>query len=150
MRGASDGSELFHGLGLRPFGALGDLKLDVVTLRERLESQSFNRGVVDEHIVPLLLRDEPIAGWVRRWYRYHPLPGSRARLLPPSPLRTTRASFPACRSSLANALLWTRFHYGKSLAMDLGMTVRVKQHAVFGTVGTAMRAPHEMMAMPSG
>src|SRR6266699_4998470 len=77
-------------------------------------------------------------------------PGSRAGLLPPSPLRTTRASFPACRSSLANALLWTRFHYGHSLAMDLGMTVRMKQHAVFGTVGTAMRAPHEMMAMPSG
>src|SRR6516225_12280827 len=77
-------------------------------------------------------------------------PGSRAGLLPPSPLRTTRASFPACRSSLANALLRTRFHDGQSLAMDLGMTVRMKQYAVFGTVGTAMRAPHEMMAMPSG
>src|SRR5215471_6908993 len=72
-------------------------------------------------------------------------PGSRAGLLPPSPLRTTRASFPACRSSLANAPLRTRFHDGQSLAMDLGMTVRMEQHAVFGTVGTAMRAPHEMM-----
>jgi hypothetical protein len=30
------------------------------------------------------------------------------------------------------------------------MTVRMKQHAVFGTVGTAMRAPHKMMAMPAG
>src|SRR5919197_2225947 len=58
-------------------------------------------------------------------------PGSRAGLLPPSPLRTTRASFPACRSSLANALLRTRFHHGQSLAMDLGMAVRMKQHTVF-------------------
>src|SRR5919108_6365550 len=77
-------------------------------------------------------------------------PGSRAGLLPPSPLRTTRASFPACRSSLANALLRTRFHDGQSLAMDLGMTVRMKQRTVFGTVRAAMRAPHQMMAMPSG
>src|SRR4029450_2458464 len=37
----------------------------------------------------------------------HP-PGSRARLLSPSPLRTARASFPACRSSLANAPCGTR------------------------------------------
>ena len=36
------------------------------------------------------------------------------------------------------------------MALDLGMTVRMKPHAVFGTVGTAMRAPHEMMALPSG
>ena len=35
-------------------------------------------------------------------------PGSRAGLLPPSPLRTARASFPACRSSLANAPCGTR------------------------------------------
>src|SRR5215813_2095353 len=78
----------------------------------------------------------------------HP-PGSRAGLLPPSPLRTTRASFPACRSSLANAPLRTRFHDGQSLAMDLGMTVWMKQHTVFHTVRTAMRAPHQVMAMPS-
>ena len=37
-----------------------------------------------------------------------PSPGSRAGLLPPSPLRTARASFPACRSSLANAPCGTR------------------------------------------
>jgi hypothetical protein len=36
-------------------------------------------------------------------------PGSRARLLPLSPLRTARASFPACRSSLANAPCGTRW-----------------------------------------
>src|ERR671931_2739053 len=100
-----------------------------------------------------------MSGWVFRWvgtgrvasrYVSSRSPGSRAGLLPPSPLRTTRASFPACRSSLANAPLRTRFHDGQSLAMDLGMTVRMKQHAVFGTVRTAMRAPHEMMAVPSG
>ncbi len=32
-----------------------------------------------------------------------------------TPLRTTRASFPACRSSLANALERTRFHHSQSL-----------------------------------
>jgi NAD(P)-dependent dehydrogenase (short-subunit alcohol dehydrogenase family) len=42
-------------------------------------------------------------------------PGSRARLLPPSPLRTTRASCPACRASLAHALGRTRFHHGAPL-----------------------------------
>ncbi len=36
-------------------------------------------------------------------------PGSRAGLLPPSPLRTARASFPACRSSLTNAPCGTRW-----------------------------------------
>jgi hypothetical protein len=35
-------------------------------------------------------------------------PGSRAGLLTPSPLRTARASFPTCRSSLANAPCGTR------------------------------------------
>jgi hypothetical protein len=35
-------------------------------------------------------------------------PGSRAGLLPSSPLRTARASFPACRSSLSNAPCGTR------------------------------------------
>jgi hypothetical protein len=48
-------------------------------------------------------------------------PGSRAGLLPPSPLRTTWASFPACCSSLANARLRTRFYHGQSLAVDLGV-----------------------------
>jgi len=61
-------------------------------------------------------------------------PGSRAGLLPPSPLRTTRASFPACRSSLANARSRTRFHHGYPLAMDPGVTVRMEQYTVFGTV----------------
>ena len=40
-----------------------------------------------------------------------------------TPLRTAHASFPAYRSSLANARLRTRFHHGQSLAMDLGVTV---------------------------
>src|SRR5262249_20527137 len=34
--------------------------------------------------------------------------GSKATLLPPCPLRTRRASFPAARSSLSNALIGTR------------------------------------------
>jgi hypothetical protein len=79
----------------------------------------------------------------------HP-PGSRARLLPPSPLRTTRASFPACRSSLANALWRTRFHHRQSLAMDLGLAVWMEPYAVFSMVRAAVCAPHEMLAMPAG
>jgi catechol 2,3-dioxygenase-like lactoylglutathione lyase family enzyme len=34
--------------------------------------------------------------------------GSRGGLLPPSPLRTARTSFPVSRSSLSNVLLRTR------------------------------------------
>src|SRR6266568_6277588 len=49
-------------------------------------------------------------------------PGSRAGLLPPSPLRTARASFPACRSSLSNARGRARLCYVQRLAMDLPMT----------------------------
>jgi hypothetical protein len=37
-RCASGGSELFHRLGLRPFGAMGDRKLYLVALIERLEA----------------------------------------------------------------------------------------------------------------
>ncbi len=41
-----------------------------------------------------------------------PAPSSREALPPPSPLRTTRASFPACRSSFSNAPCGTRFRDG--------------------------------------
>ena len=40
---ARGGSDLFHRLGLRPFGALGDLKLNCVALIERLKAGVFNR-----------------------------------------------------------------------------------------------------------
>jgi hypothetical protein len=58
-RGASGGSDFFHRLGLKPFGALGDLKLDLVAFIERLEAQRGNGRVVDEDIRTLILRDEP-------------------------------------------------------------------------------------------
>src|SRR6266566_4296580 len=97
----------------------------------------------------------PTSRWVgtRRvaiWYVSSSPPGSRARLLPPSPLRTTRASCPACRSSLANALWRTRFHDGPSLAVDLGMAGWMEQDAVFDMVRAAVCAPHQMMTMPAG
>jgi hypothetical protein len=53
----------------------------------------------------------------------HLAPGSRAGLLPPSPLRTARESFPSSSSSLTNARLRAQFHHGQSLAMHLGMAV---------------------------
>jgi hypothetical protein len=52
-------SELFHRLALRPLGALGGLKLDLVALRERLKARFFNRRVGDEDIRPIVLRDAP-------------------------------------------------------------------------------------------
>jgi hypothetical protein len=46
-------------------------------------------------------------------------PGSRAGLLPPSPLRTARESFPSSSSSLSNAPCGTRWCHIQRLAMDL-------------------------------
>src|SRR5918996_6375856 len=53
------GGELFHRLGLRPLGTLGDLKLHLVPLVERLEPRLFNRRIMDEDIRPTILGDEP-------------------------------------------------------------------------------------------
>src|SRR5712664_4747771 len=78
-----------------------------------------------------------------------PMPGSQAGLLPPSPLRTARESFPSSSSSLANALMRTRFHHGASVAMDLCMAVWVEEHLVLGTVRATVGTPHDMMAMPA-
>jgi hypothetical protein len=49
--------------------------------------------------------------------------GSRAGLLPPSPLRTARMAFTVGRSSLSNALLRTRWRHVQRLVMDLSMAV---------------------------
>src|SRR5262245_48898361 len=43
-----------------------------------------------------------------RWKSTEIMSGSKATLLSPRPLRTRRASFPAARSSLSNALIGTR------------------------------------------
>jgi hypothetical protein len=59
-----------------------------------------------------------------------PSPSIREALLPPSPLRTARASFPACRSSLSNAPCATRFRYGETLAMQSLMAFWVEQDAI--------------------
>src|SRR5687768_11564056 len=41
-----------------PLRALGHAELHTITVREGLEAVAFNRGEVDEHVVPALLRDE--------------------------------------------------------------------------------------------
>src|SRR5688500_18374198 len=54
------GGDLFYGLGLRPFGALGDLKLDLVAFTQGLEAcRVGNRRVVDENIRTVVLRNKP-------------------------------------------------------------------------------------------
>ena len=58
-RGLPRGGEIFHRLGLRPLGTLGDLKLDLIPLVERLEARVFNRRIMDEDIRPTVLGDEP-------------------------------------------------------------------------------------------
>jgi hypothetical protein len=56
---ARSGRRLFHGLGLRPFGTLGDRKLDLVAFIQGLVAGRIaNRRVMDEDIRPMLLRDK--------------------------------------------------------------------------------------------
>src|SRR4029453_11302993 len=55
----SGGSDLFHRLGLRPFGALGDVKLDLVAFSQGFEARGGNGRVMDEDVRPLILRNEP-------------------------------------------------------------------------------------------
>src|SRR5712671_883219 len=72
-------------------------------------------------VVALHMPDSQWVGSGRVALRYvSPMPGSRAGLLPPSPLRTARESFPSSSSSLANApcgtrwchvLLWHHLHH---------------------------------------
>ena len=78
----------------------------------------------------------------------HP-PGSRAGFLPPSPRRTTRASVPACRSSLANVRLRTRLHPLSPLVLDLGMALGREQDPVGRPVWAAVCPPPQRMALPA-
>ncbi len=50
-----------------------------------------------------------------------PGPGSQARLLPPSPLRTARTGFPISSSSLSNARCRTRLANGYTQVVNLAM-----------------------------
>jgi hypothetical protein len=51
-------------------------------------------------------------------------PGSREAVMPPSPLRTARARFRACRSSFSfRPFHRTRFQHREFLAMNLAMTI---------------------------
>ena len=76
-------------------------------------------------------------------------PGSQTGLLPSSPLRTTRASFPACRSSLSNAPCGTRLCHVERLAMDLPMTVRMQEHPIVRRIAATVGSPDGVMVMPS-
>ena len=76
-------------------------------------------------------------------------PGSQTGLLPSSPLRTTRASFPACRSSLSNAPCGARWCHVERLAMDLPMTVGMQEHPVVHRIAATVGPPDGVMGMPS-
>src|SRR5919109_5409556 len=93
------------------------------------------------HIVTIMRR--------LRGRSYPRSPGSRAGLLPPSPLRTARASFPACRSSLSNAPCGTRWCHIQRLAMDLPVAVGVQEDTVLCGVPAPMGPPDYMMVVPS-
>ena len=66
-----------------------------------------------------------------------------------TPLRTARAGFPACRSSLSNALLRTRWCHAQRLVMDLSMAVGMQEHTVVCCIATPMRPPDDMVVVPS-
>src|SRR5206468_643337 len=76
-------------------------------------------------------------------------PGSRAGLLPPSPLRTARESFPSSSSSLANAPCGTRWCHIQRLAMDLPVAVGVQENTVVCGITASMCPPDHMMVVPS-
>src|SRR5712691_11129132 len=76
-------------------------------------------------------------------------PGSRAGLLPPSPLRTARASFPACRSSLSNARGRARLCSVQRLAMDLPMAGGMQEHPVVCRITASVGPPDDVMLVPA-
>ena len=78
----------------------------------------------------------------------HP-PGSRAGLLPLSPLRTARESFPSSSSSLSNAPCGTRWCHIQRLAMDLPVAVGVQKDTVVRGILAPMHAPDNVMVVPS-
>jgi hypothetical protein len=76
--------------------------------------------------------------WYSRSVESCPWSGSRRTLLPSSPLRTVRESFPSYRSSRSNALSGrTRFLNVNALAVYPPVTIRMQQHTVLGFVWAA-------------
>ena len=75
-------------------------------------------------------------------------PGSRAGLLPPSPLRTARESFPSSSSSLSNAPCRTRWCHGQHLAMDLSMALGMQEDTVLYGILAPMLPPDSVMVVP--
>ncbi len=75
--------------------------------------------------------------------------GSRAGLLPPSPLRTARTTFTISRSSLSNAQLRTRWRHVQRLTMDLSMAVGMQKHTIVCHIAASQRPPDDMMVVPS-
>src|SRR6266571_9349059 len=80
----------------------------VLALAERADPSSDRRHMLADGQVDAVTVDGGIAPST---------PGSRAGLLPLSPLRTARESFPSSSSSLANAPCGTRLCHGEHLAV---------------------------------
>src|SRR5881296_3510654 len=64
-------------------------------------------------------------------------------------VRDTAHSFPACRSSLANAPCGTRWCHIQRLAMDLPVAVGVQKDTVVRSILAPMHAPDAVMVVPS-
>src|SRR5262245_41623340 len=78
-------------------------------------------------------------------------PGSREALLPPSPLRTVRDSFPSYRSSLPFCpSKRTRLFHSQSLAMHRSVTIGMQQDPVLTGLRSPFGSPDEVVALPPG
>src|SRR5262249_2122173 len=66
-----------------------------------------------------------------------------------TPLRTARASFPACRSSLLNARGRARLCSVQRLAMDLPMTGGMQEHPVVCCITASVGPPDDVMVVPA-
>jgi len=70
-------------------------------------------------------------------------------LPPPSPLRTVRDHCQSHGSSLAFAPCGTRFHHGQTSVLPLPVTVGVEEDEIVHAVPPALRAPDDVMTVPS-
>lgn len=60
MHDISVGSEFHDILGLRPFGSLGDIKLDALSFFQRAETTALDDRIMDEDIASVILLNESI------------------------------------------------------------------------------------------
>ena len=90
---------------------------------QRLIKHWLNAGIVDNGVFSKTDRGTQQGSlWLgKEVILLPPPPGSQARLLPPSPLRTARTGFPISSSSLSNARCRTRLVHGYTQVVNFAM-----------------------------